>query len=304
MKWSKRGLIYCPDGRYSWARHTALTPTPVLLDDNVIRVYASFRDDFGVGRIGYVDVDPSDPSSVLAVSKEPVLDIGVDGAFDDNGVILGDVISHNGSLYMYYVGFQLVRKVKFLAFTGLAVSDEGGHSFTRYSKSPVLDRSDSAMYIRAIHTARVEDGVWKIWYATGSEWRWIDGKPYPSYNIRYAESEDGVHFPDEGKLVVDFVGSEYRIGRPRVIRVGDKYKMFYTKGTVEGDYVAGYAESSNGVDWVRMDDEIGIEPSGSGWDSTALSYPCVLRFRDKTCMFYNGNDMGKTGFGYAVLEEW
>jgi hypothetical protein len=34
-----------------------------------------------------------------------------------------------------------------------------------------------------------------------------------------------------------------------------------------------------------------------------FSYPGLLKVRDKTYMFYNGNNYGKDGFGYAVLAE-
>jgi hypothetical protein len=80
--------------------------------------------------------------------------------------------------------------------------------------------------------------------------------------------------------------------------------MFYTKGTKKGDYLAGYAESVDGKKWVRKDDEIGIGLSKDGWDSKMLCYPSLLQHKDKVYMFYNGNDMGKTGFGYAILEKW
>lgn len=304
MKWSKQGLIYCPDGRSSWAKHSALTPTPILIDNRTIRVYASFRDAAGVGRVGYVDVDAGDPARVIRTSEEPVLDIGTPGAFDDNGMILGDVLEWDGCLRMYYVGFQLVQKAKFLAFTGLAISRDGGKSFVRHDKAPVLDRSDEGIYIRAIHSVLVENGTWRIWYAAGNGWEQIQETPYPQYNIHYAESRDGIHFARQGRLVVDVVGSEYRIGRPRVVRRGDEYRMFYTRGTLEGDYIAGCAKSVDGITWARADEELGIGLSESGWDSQSLSYPSILSVGDTTYMFYNGNDMGRTGFGYAVLEEW
>src|SRR5579885_2000128 len=134
MNWIKKGLIFCPNSLSSWAKHSALTPTPYLLNDEVIRVYCSFRDHKGVGRIGYVDLRAEDPAQVIRVSDEPVLDIGMKGAFDDNGVILGDILEVGRSLHLYYVGFQLVERVKFLAFTGLAISKDGGNSFTRFSR--------------------------------------------------------------------------------------------------------------------------------------------------------------------------
>jgi predicted GH43/DUF377 family glycosyl hydrolase len=304
MKWIKKGLIYTPDGRSSWAKHSALTPTPVLINLDTIRVYAGFRDVNGVSRLGFVDVDANNPSKIRNVSKAPVLDVGLPGTFDDNGVILGDIVEYKGQLYMYYVGFQLVEKVKFLAFTGLALSKNGSETFQRYSNAPILDRSDKELYFRAIHSLIIQDGVWKAWCGVGRGWEWIDGEVFPKYNIKYLESKDGISFPEEGKICIDFERNEYRLGRPRVFKENGIYKMFYTKGTLQKEYLPGYAESVDGFSWTRMDYKIGIEKSEKGWDSKMLCYPSIVKSKDKIYMFYNGNDYGKDGFGYAELKEW
>lgn len=307
MKWQKKGLIYCPYGKYGWDNNSAMTPTPILIkNEEILRVYASFRDENGIGRIGYIDLDPENPSKIKNVSANPVLDIGFPGSFDDNGVILGDVIEINNSLYMYYVGFQIVSKAKFLAFSGLAISNDGGNTFIRIQNCPVLDRTQESIYIRAIHTARYENGIFKIWYAVGNGWEIIQDKPYPKYYIKYNESKDGLHFNESGIKCLEYNVSrgEYRIGRPRVYNINGKYIMFYTYGTIHGDYMVGYAESENGIEWQRKYEGIGIELSKDGWDSKSICYPSIITVYDKIYIFYNGNDMGKTGFGYAELLEW
>lgn len=302
MKWIKKGLVFANTGQLEWSVDSALTPCPIVLE-NKIRVYAGFRDAEGVSRIGYVDVDPNDPAKILGVSQKPVLDIGSDGCFDDNGVILGDVVRDGDTLRMYYVGFQLVKKAKFLAFTGLAVSTDGGETFQRVSTAPVLDRANGEHTIRAIHTALYDAGKWKIWYASSDRWELINGKPFPYYHIRYIESVDGIHFGTDSVKCVDVAFPEYRIGRPRVYKKPDgEYLLFYTKGTVHGDYFPGVAVSKDGIHWERRDDQLGIELSAEGWDSQTLCYPSLVFQPDRTLMFYNGNNMGADGFGYAVLE--
>jgi len=304
MKWIKKGLIWGPDGTLPWAKHSALTPTPIVLRENEIRIYAGFRDDRGVSRIGYVDVEARNPSQVIRVSQKPVLNTGKPGAFDDNGMILGDIVRRENKLYMYYVGFQLADQVKFLAFTGLAISHDNGETFERYSQAPILDRDDHGLFIMAIHSVLFQDSKWKVWYSAGNGWEIINDIPYPQYHIWYTESTDGIHFPDRGNLCIDVEGNEYRIGRPRVYRVRDKYIMYYTKGTIDGDYLAGYAESIDGVNWLRIDAESGIVLSESGWDSEALSYPALVWADNDVYMFYNGNQMGKEGFGFSSLQAW
>lgn len=302
MKWEKLGLVFTQDGTLPWRRNSALTPTPILISDQVIRVYAGFRDDEGISRIGYVDVDSANPRRVIRVSENPVLDRGRDGCFDDNGVILGDVIRFGDRLRMYYVGFQLVKRAKFLAFTGLAESVDGGETFQRVSEAPVLDRSIEGNTIRAVHTALFEDGIWKIWYAVGDDWQIINGSPYPKYNIWYSESADGRKFPERGVLCVDVAGDEYRIGRPSVYKIDNGYMMFYTKGGVSGeDYFPGVAFSKDGIIWDRVDHKFGLVLSEKGFDNRHLCYPRLVKSGDKIFCFYNGNNMGAEGFGVAEL---
>jgi len=301
MSWIKKGLIYCPNGSKNWAKHSFMTPTPLQISDEIIRIYGGMRDEKGVSRIGYVDVSSNNPSHVLNVSEVPVLDVGAPGRFDDNGVILGDILRVGEDIWMYYIGFQLVQNVKFLAFTGLAISKDGGESFQRFQETPVMDRCQGSPHIRAIHSVIYEDGLFNVWFAIGkgSGWREIEGKTYPSYNIWHMQSKDGINFNSEETLCIDTIGNEYRIGRPRVYKIENKYVMYYTRDFIERNYIAGFAESDNGVDWIRKDDYFPIQKSADGWDSKMTCYPVLLDFKSKKYMFYNGNNFGETGVGYA-----
>jgi len=301
MDWKKKGLIYRPPMDGSWKDNSALTPTAFILDENTIRVFVSFRDTVGTGRIGYVDLDITNPSKIIKVSQEPVLEIGRPGMFDDNGVILGDVLHVNNKIFMYYIGFQLVENVKFLAYTGLAISSDQGETFHRYKETPVLDRQQEAIYIRALHSIIYEAGTFKAWYATGNGWENIKGINYPQYDINYIESKDGINFCNTGTKCIENIkdNHEYRIGRPRVYKNNDNYIMNFTYGTTDGRYQAGQASSDDGIIWQRDDTQFGLKVSESGWDSLHLSYPSVVTTKTKSYMFYNGNYMGKDGFGYA-----
>jgi hypothetical protein len=61
------------------------------------------------------------------------------------------------------------------------------------------------------------------------------------------------------------------------------------------------AVSDDENQWVRRDKDVGINLSDAGWDSIHLCYPALLRVNNRVFMFYNGNHMGKEGFGYAEL---
>jgi hypothetical protein len=305
MNWTRLGLIYKGQGTNGWDLHSALTPTPFVFEDK-IRIYAGFRAADGVSRIGYVDLDKNQPDKIIGVSSKPVLDIGRAGTFDDNGVILGDILRVGDEIYMYYVGFQLVEKVKFLAFTGLAISSDNGETFVRYSEAPVLDRKPNALFFDAVHTIMYKDGGFRCWLGAGSSWQDIKGKPYPSYNVKYIESADGINFSGTPQDCIHFSHKEeYRIGRPRVYFMQGKYKMIFTWGDIHGNYQMGYAESEDGIQWQRNDAYLNFKPAtadAAGWDNQTVSYGALFEANQQIYMVYNGNEFGKDGFGLAKLD--
>jgi len=305
MKWRKMGRIYAPDGSLPWARKFAFPPTPYFLNEEVIRIYVAFCDEQMVGRIGYVDVSADNPLEVLRVSEQPVLNIGTPGAFDENGLLPTCIVEVDGKLYLYYVGYQLGLKVRYYQFEGLAISTDGGESFVRAQRVPVTDRTDQELLNRTSAFVRRRGACFQMWYVGGSEWTVIDGKPMPVYNIRYMESADGINWPAEGRVCVDYTGEgEYAFGRPFVVEENGRQLMFYSSRTRSKGYRIGYAESTDGQNWTRRDEGIGIDVSAGGWDSQMLAYACVVRHKDKVYMFYNGNNYGETGFGCAELEHW
>lgn len=304
MRWVKKGLVYGPDGRLPWARHSALQPTPVLRGDR-IRVFVGFRDDRGAGSVAYVDVAADDPSQVLAVSSRPALSPGEPGRFDEDGVLPCAVTEHNGRLRLYYTGYQQNDdpRVRFRGFSGLAESVDGGETFTRVLEDPVMPPSDAESLFRVVQSIERDGDRFRAWYVAGS--RFVPGpkKSMAVYDILYTESDDGVTFPDAGVPCVELAPGEYRIGRPWVLRHGAEYEMFYGVEKEGLGYRLGYARSRDGLAWDRRDEEIGIDVSGRGWDSLTIGYPAVVDTAYGRYLFYNGNDFGREGFGYAVLED-
>lgn len=302
MRWQKHGLIYQASAfsNMAWRYNSALTPQPFRLDSETIRVFCGFRDNQGISRIGFVDVAANDPSRILRVSDKPVLDLGRDGCFDDNGLIMGDIAHGPDGVYLFYVGFQLVKKAKFMAFSGVAFSNDHGQKFERLSESPIIDRAPGQAFIGAIHTAHYENGLWRLWFAQGDNWEVINGTPYPQYHICYIESKNLLDISRLSTLCVNCNFPDYRIGRPKVYRLANgRYLMLATKGAVDGSYFPVMFESSDGVAWQESKEALGIELSKSGWDSQTLCYPALISGKGKTWMFYNGNHMGLEGFGLA-----
>ncbi|MFY9822084.1 MAG: hypothetical protein WAM82_11930 [Thermoanaerobaculia bacterium] len=302
MRWQKKGLVYAPGGDLWWARSHGHLPTVDPTVKDVIRVYFTGLDENNYGRIGYADLDPEDPARVLAVSPEPVMDLGEPGAFDDCGVVASCILAFKGAKYLYYHGFQRTAQAPYLLFTGLAVADPDGR-FRKHSRVPVLDRIAGDPFIRAAPCVVADGDLLKMWYVSCTGWFPQHGGLHYRCNVRYATSPDGVAWKSYDEVCIEPRGEdEYAVGRPWVLHEGGLYRMWYSRRGFQEPYQMGYAESPDGLAWERKDDLVGIHKSETGWDSEMICYPCVADVAGCRLMFYNGNRRGATGFGYAELE--
>lgn len=298
--------MWAPDGSANWARTHGMGPTPVRLNEETIRIFIGCLDEEGRGRPGYVDVSANDPTVTVGASASPLLDIGEPGTFDDNGLMATSVVEVGpGVLYMYYAGFEICSNIRYRILTGLAISLDGGETFSRHSRSAVLDRSDKELYFRCGPYVLLDSGVFKLWYIAGSNWTEIDGKQMPVYELRYQESKDGIHWQSEGVISMNISSEdEHGFGRPWVIKRGENdYQMFYSiRRRSVSAYRLGYAESVDGINWVRMDDQMGLTVSADDFASTAIMYSSVISVGENTYCFYNGDNFGEKGFGVAKLQ--
>lgn len=301
MLWRKLGRTYVPDGSRPWARSHAMVPTPLELGDGRVRIYFAATDGDMVGRVGFVEIDSSDPTRILREADRPVLDIGAPGAFDDNGVVPACIHRVGDQIWLYYIGFQLGVQVRYFMFTGLAISLDGGLSFQRHQEVPVLDRISGETLVRTAPFVLREGGLYRLWYIGGDRFIDVDGKALPSYSIRYLESQDGKVWQGPSREILS-PGSddEFGFGRPWVVADGGMYRMWYSIRTRSKGYRLGYAESPDGIAWTRLDDQVGLDVSASGWDSEMIGYGALIPRDDGIAMAYNGNDYGRTGFGLAI----
>lgn len=59
-------------------------------------------------------------------------------------------------------------------YSGLAISYDNGEIFKRYSKVPIMERTENETLFRVIYTAIYEQNTWKLYYGAGN--RFIQGK--------------------------------------------------------------------------------------------------------------------------------
>jgi predicted GH43/DUF377 family glycosyl hydrolase len=302
MKWLKKGLIYSPDNIKDWMYSHAQLPTADHIEGDIYRIYFASRTKEQRSHIGYVEIDITNPDNILNVSEEPLLKPGPIGFFDEHGVFPSCIVNLDNRKYMYYIGWnQGVRQPLFYANIGLAISEDGGRTFYRYSKAPVMARGEHDPCLVTSPHVFVEGGIWKMTYVSGVGWEESDGKLKSYYHIKYAESSDGINWKRDGTIAIDFRSKEEtNIARSSVIKENGLYKMWYSYVFRNTPYRMGYAESGDGIHWQRKDDQAGIDVSAGGFDSEMICYPNVVIHQGQKYMFYNGNNFGKEGFGLAV----
>ena len=299
MKWEKKGLIFTPKSNLKWMAKRTSLPFAEKIKGDLFKIYFYGQNIKNESQIGYFEINLNKPKEVIKFTEKPILKLGSLGSFDDSGVMPSWIVNKNNKKYLYYTGWSLGIKVPFYFFIGLAISNDGGNSFDRYSKSPILGRNEVDPYLTASPCLIVEENIWKMWYVSCIKWEMINNKPKHYYHIKYAESNDGINWKRNGKVSIDFKSEdEFALARPCVLLEDGVYKMWYSYRGKR--YKIGYAESKNGIDWIRKDELAGITTSEFGWDSEMICYSFVFKNKEKMYMLYCGNNYGDTGIGYAI----
>lgn len=315
FNWKKLGRVFNPldiQDRF-FLKEFAQAPATVIFDD-FVRVYFSCRphpDNNGqyVSYSAFVDLDRKDLFRIINVSQKPILDLGKLGAFDEFGTYPVSVIRHNNQFFAYYGGWTRCESVPFNVAIGLGISKDYGESFEKIGDGPILSYSPDEPFVISGPKIRFFNNQYYLFYIAGSKWAMDNGKPEPVYKIRMAVSEDGLSWKKFNKdLVPVRIEKDEAQASPDVFFLNGEYHMFfcyrYSKGyrSKERGYRIGYAVSTDMENWERHDENVGIDVSEDGWDSEMVSYPHVFFLDGNLYMMYLGNQVGRFGFGLAILE--
>jgi hypothetical protein len=310
MKWIKKGVIFAPDSNFDWMVSHASIPVIDDVRPGLLRIYFGTRDRNGRSHTSYIEVETARPENVVYIHDKPLLSLGRPGTFDDSGIMPSWLVNHEQKKYLYYIGWNPTVTVPYHLSIGLAISEDAGRTFSKVSEGPVLDRSFDEPFFNTAPCVLHDEGKWRMWYVSCTEWDTAGERPEPRYHVKHAESSDGVSWRRTNHVCIDYGPTRDAIGRPCVYKENGSYKMIYSYRGVRGyrtdraqSYRLGYAESIDGLNWITRDQDVGIERSASGWDSEMMEYCYRYQYEGGTYLFYNGNGFGKTGIGYAVLAD-
>ncbi len=304
MQWEKLGLLWKPSGDLAWAQSHAQIPVVHVSNSNRWQVFLSTRDGECKSRIGRLWVDASGVPTAERFDPGPVLSLGEPGAFDDSGVMPSWIVDVDGALWMYYVGWNVPKTVPYRLSIGLAISEDDGATWRRFSQGPIMDRSVDDPYFVTTPCVLRTNSLWQMWYSSCEGWRQINGRWEPRYFVKHAESHDGLTWRSTGSCLDP--GDHWAVARPCVFRDGSGFKMMYSYRMLANyredrgaAYRLGFAESDDGRIWRRRDGDVGIAPAVDGWDCEMIAYCWLQHYLDQTYLLYCGNGFGRAGIAVA-----
>lgn len=312
MRWKKRGLLFCPDGRFDWMETHAQIPYALEFDD-CIRIYFATREKYVNGlcrsRGAYIDVDKNDFHKIIRISERPIIELGNTGEFDEFGTMPACVVPVENNYYMYYCGWTRAISTPHKEEIGLAVSSDG-RLFEKIGPGPLIGDTLYEPYLHSYPCVYRFDNQFHMFYHSGIRWLQGEDRMEIQYLIRHGVSEDGIDWKRNYKDILETKVEDESQTSPAVFFKDGRYHMYFCyrcsldfRSNRERSYRIGYAYSDDLLSWTRVDELAGIDVSPDGWDSEMIEYPSIREIQGKTYMFYCGNEFGKHGFGYAELVE-
>lgn len=213
-------------------------------------------------------------------SDSETLIVGIPNTWEDI-VNRGCLLKHKEQYYLWYTG-----QFKGKSSIGLAISNDGT-SFSRMDiPNPIINPEFSFEDESVMNPCVLYDDssdCFKMWYSAG--------ETYEPNVINYAESKDGINWVKSNHPVLEKGAAEWekdRIGGCQVIKTDTGYEMYYI-GYQNIDLARiCYAESEDGINWVRPKNNLLLSPTTNSWDSEAVYKPTVIVWKGQKLMFYNG----------------
>ena len=315
--WKKLGVVFDPkwlNNRPEWMNDFAQAPNAIVLEDR-IRVYFCCRpisDSPGnfISRCAFVDLDINNPLEIISIAEKPILELGKCGDFDEYGTYPVSIFKNEKTCFAIYGGWTRCNSVPFDISLGIGFSEDGGITFKKRFRGPILSSSPDEPFVITSPKIRYFYNKWYLTYTAGC--RWIkdhDGRPEIIYKLRMATSDDLINWNILNKnIVTDKLGESEAQACGDIFWDGNQFNMHFCyrealdfRSNKNNSYRIGYCFSTDLFNWHRDDSKVDLDVSISGWDSEMVAYPNVFSVKNKIYMLYGGNGNGKTGFGIAKL---
>jgi hypothetical protein len=310
--WEKKGLIL-PIASFQSdeiVSHASI-PFALHLQNDDFRIFFSARDQQGRSHPYFIDclIQNGEITLTSAVSSR-ILNLGEKGTFDDNGIMPSSIVHHQDQLWMYYIGWNPQLTVSYRLSIGLAISEDNGNTWKKFSQGPLLDRSYHEPFFNTAPFVIKDNECWRMFYVSCTGWIEHEGRMEPLYNVKQSTSMDGIHWQKPGIEVVPYSSEAESIGRPCVVKVNSGYEIYFSHRMARDyrlnplqSYKIGCAQSMDALNWNQFQFDILQHSEKQDWDDQMNEYCHVFIHKGIKYMIYNGNGFGVEGFGYCIKKE-
>jgi predicted GH43/DUF377 family glycosyl hydrolase len=261
----------------------------LFYENSMFRLWYGGWSDVSAGRFG--NAFSQDCENWTKKAENPVLDPGKNGEWDDIGVSPTSVIYDEGIYKMWYSGFDgSHNRIGYAISTDginwakpiLGLFSYGGNS----NNNIVVDIgsggswNEDTSYVPTV--IKEENGQYKMWF-TGARANVL--------TMGYATSPDGITWTEYPSNPVISEGTYWwentDIHSPTVINNSGLYEMWYTG--IQNNQIGriGYANSSDGISWVKYPDPV-LDAGPSSWDNGEVFNSYVMKVHDTYEMWYVG----------------
>ena len=311
--WEKLGQIFDPQnlGIENENLHQYAQAPNVIVFEDKVRIYFTSRTPVDInGNYKslpfFFEVTSFEPLKLSYIQTNPIQNLGDLGEFDEFGIYPFSVLQDKEKFVAIYGGWTRKSSVPFDVNLGLSISEDGKF-FKKIGKGPILAGNSLEPFVITSPKIRKFNEIYYLFYTSGTQWFYDNGKPEIIYKIKMAKSYDLITWERNGSnLLSDKLGMGEAQASPDVIYDGSHYHMFFCfrkeidfRDNPINSYKIGYASSVDLSDWKRDDSKVNLLPSKSGWDSDMVAYPTVFQYQSNTYMLYLGNGVGKSGIGLA-----
>jgi predicted GH43/DUF377 family glycosyl hydrolase len=272
----------------TWDQAGVLLPSVARAGADWVLYYAGSPDvDYEVG-----GARSPDGLSWTKLGAAPVLpaDLGVEGSWKQYATNSPFVLYEGGVYSVWYTGRSTDTGSLDI---GLATSSDG-RTFTDAAENPVFSpelanlewEGDGVAHPALVH----RDGVYELFYSTGKHY------------IGYALSTDGKAWerycmgPVMGGHDLDW--EQGQVKSAEVIWTGDAYYMSYSGGQT-GAFQLGWAESTDGIRWVKSDLPLLSPELTLPWEAKSVLGSAMVLEGDTLRLWYSGTSTTTSAIGYA-----
>lgn len=304
-KWLKLGQVYSNENKNLHPKliSHAANPLPILIENDLYRVFYSGRDTMNRSSVGAIDFNIKN-LNVVNEYREPFFEFGSEKSYFSHGVSIGNYYEVNGKKYILFMGWKVAPNEHWRGEIGrLVLNPDYSLSLDGHEEKPFISRNHiDNISLSYPWVLSYEKNKYHMWYGSTISWKIANGEML--HVLNYASSLDGDNWNLKGLSVPYIIGEFQAFSRPTVVKNSQLgFKMWFSyRGNLSQTYRIGNAISNDGINWEINLKNKDIDVSDTGWDSEMIEYPYVFEHKNKLYMLYNGNGFGKTGFGLAVYD--